>query len=135
MFVEVISDCTGFPEVIDVVAIYFFITRANQIINLFYFNNFNLNRRIESDSELSDIISTSIKRKQLLAIDSEDNNSDCDEIVFPLRKRCTMMSDDEEESDNENCEINLIVKEWIWGHRKRKQNMTIFTNFWNKNKN
>lgn len=106
-----VSDCTWFPGVIDIVAIYFFITQANQIINLFYFNNFNLYRRIESDSELSDIISTSIKRKRLLAIDSEDNDSDCNDIVFPLRKRCRMMSDDEEESGNEDCEINLTFKE------------------------
>lgn len=44
-------------------------------------------------------------------MDSGDNDSDCNEIVFPLRKRCRMMSDDEEESGNEDCEINLTFKE------------------------
>lgn len=69
---------------------------------------------MESDSELNDIISTNTKRNRIIKIDSEDSDSDFDEIVFPLQKRCRIISDDEEESRNEDCEINLISKEWIW---------------------
>jgi hypothetical protein len=73
---------------------------------------------MESDSELSDIVSTNTKRKRLIKIDSKD--SDCDEIIFPLRKRCRIISDDEEESGNEDCEINPVSKEWIWKDTENK---------------
>lgn len=70
---------------------------------------------MESNNELSDIISTNTKRKQLIKIDSENSNSNCDrdETIFSLRNRCRIISDDKEESKNEDCEINLISKKWI----------------------
>lgn len=65
---------------------------------------------MESKSEVNDIISTNRKRKH----DSGDSDSDFEEIVFPLRNRRIILSDDEEECINEDCEINLISNEWIW---------------------
>lgn len=63
---------------------------------------------MESNSEVNDIISTNRKRKY----DTSDSDSDFDEIVFPLRNRRRILSDDEEECINEDCEINLKSNEW-----------------------
>lgn len=73
---------------------------------------------MKSDSEVNDIISTNRKRKE----DSSDSDSDSDdEIVFPLRNWRRILSDDEEESKNKDCQINLISNEWIW---KDTENIT-----------
>lgn len=72
---------------------------------------------MESDSELSDNILTNTERKRLIKINSGESASDCDcdEIVVPFRKLCRIIFDDEEESRDEDCEINLTSKEsGIW---------------------
>ncbi|GBO00005.1 hypothetical protein AVEN_250928-1 [Araneus ventricosus] len=69
---------------------------------------FNSYSKMESKSEVNDIISTNRKRKH-----DSDKDSDFDEVVFPLRNRRIILSDDEEECINEDCEINLISNEWI----------------------
>ncbi|GBL99342.1 hypothetical protein AVEN_206762-1 [Araneus ventricosus] len=68
---------------------------------------FNPYSKMESKSEVNDIISTNRKRKH------DSGDSDFDEIVFPLRNRRIILSDDEEECINEDREINLISNEWI----------------------
>lgn len=80
---------------------------------------FNPYSKIESKSEVNDIISTNGKRKH----DGSDSHSDSDfdEIVFPLRNRRRILSDDEEEYINEDCEIDLIPNEWVW---KDTENIT-----------
>lgn len=45
---------------------------------------------MESDNELSDIISTSTKVKLLIKVDSKNN--DCVDIYFPF-ERCRIISD------------------------------------------
>ncbi|XP_050452209.1 piggyBac transposable element-derived protein 4-like [Cataglyphis hispanica] len=74
---------------------------------------------MESKSEVNDIISTNGKRKH----DGSDSHSDSDfdEIIFPLRNRRRILSDDEKEYINEDCEIDLIPNEWVW---KDTENIT-----------
>lgn len=66
---------------------------------------------MESDSEFSDIILTNNNKRKRQIIDSENSDTDRDEIVLSVRKRCRIISDDsddEEENGNKDC------KEWIW---------------------
>lgn len=85
---------------------------------------------MESDSFLSDIISTNIQWKRVITTDNEDSNSDFYEIVFSLRKQCKIISDNKEECKND-CEINLISLRGMYmkRHWKYEQNIAIFTNF------
>lgn len=59
--------------------------------------------KMESDSEASDIICTNKKKKQ----DNVESDNDLEEIVFPLRNRRRIISDNEEEVQNENRERNV----------------------------
>lgn len=73
--------------------------------------------KMESDSEASDVISINKRRRQ----DNVEPDSDLEEIVFPLRNRRRIISDDEEEVQNENRERNVSSQEWIW---KDTENIT-----------
>ncbi|KAK2578547.1 hypothetical protein KPH14_012576 [Odynerus spinipes] len=71
---------------------------------------------MKSDSEASDICTNKRRRH-----DNVESDSDLEEIVFPLRNRCRIISDDEEEIQNKNREWNVSSQEWIW---KDTENIT-----------
>ncbi|XP_014467158.1 PREDICTED: uncharacterized protein LOC106745226 isoform X2 [Dinoponera quadriceps] len=73
--------------------------------------------KMESDSEASDIISINKRRRQ----DNVESDSDLEQIVFPSRNRRRILSDDEEDVQNENRERNVSSQEWIW---KDAENIT-----------
>lgn len=66
--------------------------------------------KMESDSEASDIISINTRRRQ----DNVESDSNLEEIDFPLLNRRGIISDDEEEAQNENRERNVSSQEQIW---------------------
>nr|XP_033335544.1 piggyBac transposable element-derived protein 4-like [Megalopta genalis] len=72
---------------------------------------------MESDSEASDVISINKRRRQ----DNVESDSDLEQIVFPRRNRRRIISDDEEDVQNENRERNVSSQEWIW---KDAENIT-----------
>lgn len=62
---------------------------------------------MESDSEASDIICTNKRKKQ----DNVESDNDIEEIDFPLLNRRRIISDGEEEVQNENRERNVSSQE------------------------
>ncbi|XP_015175258.1 PREDICTED: piggyBac transposable element-derived protein 4-like, partial [Polistes dominula] len=77
---------------------------------------------MENNSKFSDIVSTSAKRNRLVIRFDTDTDSDCEEIVCSFRKRCRIIvSDSEEESSSEDCELNFISEEWIWENKENNR--------------
>ena len=82
---------------------------------------------MESDSKLSDIVSTSANRKRLVVTSDGDTDSNCEEIVCPVRKRRRIIvSNSEEKSGSEDREIIRSVKKFVFGKFLNIVNKTQF---------
>lgn len=76
---------------------------------------------MNNNKNLSNIASTSTKRKRLVIPSDSDTDSDCEEIVCPVRnRRRIIVSDSEEESDSVNREINFISDKWTWENKENE---------------
>lgn len=85
-----------------------------------------------NNKNLSKVASTSTKRKRLVIPSDSDTDSNCEEIVCPVRNRCRIIVSDseeseiennevsEEESEIENREVNFTSDEWTWEDKENE---------------